>query len=123
MLPITSTVAAAAAIALVALSISVSIRRIKAGVRLGFGDDAALMRRIRAQGNYTEYVPLALVLLALAEYRNASTVLLLTIAGLLVVGRSLHFIGITTGRTAIRAPGMVGTYGALLLGAGALLLS
>jgi len=123
MLPVTSMVAAGAAIALIALSISVSLRRMKAGVRLGFGDDAALMRRIRAQGNFTEYVPLTLVLLGLAEYRGASTVLLWTIAGLLVVGRFLHFIGITTGSTAIRAPGMVGTYGALLLAAGTLVFA
>jgi len=123
MLPVTSMVAAGAAIALIALSISVSLRRMKAGVRLGFGDDATLMRRIRAQGNFTEYVPLTLVLLGLAEYRDASTVLLWTIAGLLVVGRFLHFIGITTGSTAIRAPGMVGTYGALLLAAGTLVFA
>lgn len=116
MLPVTSMVAAAAAIALIGLSISVSLRRMKAGVRLGFGDDMTLMRRIRAQGNFTEYVPLTLILLGLAEYRDASTALLWTIAGLLIVGRCLHVIGIMTGRTAIRAPGMVGTYGALLLG-------
>jgi len=123
MLPVTSIVAAGAAIALIAMSISVSLRRMKAGVRLGFGDDVTLMQRIRAQGNFTEYVPLALILLGLAEYRGASTVLLWTIAGLLVVGRCLHFIGITTGRTAIRAPGMVGTYGALLLAAGTLVFA
>ena len=120
MLPVTSMVAAAAAVALIALSVSVSFRRMKAGVRLGFGDDAVLMRRIRAQGNFTEYVPLTLILLGLAELRGASTGLLWAIAGLLVVGRCLHFIGISTGSTAIRAPGMVGTYGALLLGAGTL---
>ncbi|MDS1137716.1 MAPEG family protein [Nitratireductor indicus] len=121
MLPITSLVAAGAAIALIALSISVSLQRMKAGVGLGFGDDAALMRRIRAQGNFIEYVPLALILLGLAEYRDASTALLWSIAGLLAAGRILHFIGIMTGKTAIRAPGMLGTYGALLLGAGTLL--
>ena len=47
MLPITSLVAATAAIALIPLSISVSFQRMKAGVAVGFGDDAALMRRIR----------------------------------------------------------------------------
>lgn len=123
MLPITSLVAATAAIALIPLSISVSFQRVKTGVRVGFGDDAALMRRIRAQGNFAEYVPLALIVLGLAEYRGASALLLWTIAGLLIAGRCLHFIGIMTGKSAIRAPGMLGTYGALLLGACTLILA
>lgn len=121
MLPVTSTVAALAAVALVALSIAVSLRRKKVGVRIGFGEDLLLMRRIRAQGNFIEYVPLALILLALAEYRQAPAVLLWIVAGLLVAGRCLHFAGIMAGSTPLRAPGMLGTYGALLVGAGTLL--
>ena len=123
MLPITSTVAALAALALVALSIAVSLRRKKVGVRIGFGEDTLLMRRVRAQGNFIEYVPLALILLALAEYRHAPEVLLWAVAGLLIVGRCLHFAGIMASSTPLRAPGMVGTYAALLVGAGALLLA
>ena len=121
MLPVTSTIAAIAAVALVALSIAVSLRRMKVSVRIGFGEDPLLMRRIRAQGNFTEYVPLALFVLALAEYRQASTGLLWTVAGLLVAGRCLHFAGIMTGSTLLRAPGMLGTYAALLVGAGVML--
>ena len=121
MLPITSTVASLAAISLVALSVPVSLRRMKVGVRIGFGDDTALLRRIRAQGNFTEYVPLTLILLALAEYRQAPVTLLWGIASLLIVGRALHVAGILTGSTPLRAPGMVGTYSALLVGAGTLM--
>ena len=121
MLPITSTTAALAAVALVVLSITVSLHRKKVGVRIGSSEDIALMRRIRAQGNFIEYVPLALILLALAEYRQASAAMLWTIAGLLIVGRSLHVAGILTGRTPLSAPGMVGTYGALLVGAAVLM--
>jgi uncharacterized membrane protein YecN with MAPEG domain len=121
MLPIASMVAALAAVALVALSVSVSLRRKKVGVRIGFGEDLLLMRRIRAQGNFTEYVPLALAVLTLAEYRQAPATLLWVVAGLLVAGRCLHFAGIMTGSTVLRAPGMLGTYGALLVGAGILL--
>jgi len=122
MLPITSTTAALAAVALVALSITVSLHRKKVGVKIGFGEDTALMRRIRAQGNFIEYVPLALILLALAEYRQAPSAALWAIAGLLVAGRCLHVAGMLTGRTPLSAPGMVGTYSALLIGAGALML-
>ena len=123
MLPVTSVVAALAAATLVALSIAVSLRRKQVGVRIGFGEDPLLMRRIRAQGNFAEYVPLALIVLALAEYREAPAALLWVAVGLLVAGRGLHFAGIMTGRTSLRAPGMVGTYGALLVGAGALLFA
>ncbi len=73
MLPVTSLVASLAAIALIVLSISVSLRRMKVDTRIGFGSDEILMRRIRAQGNFTEYVPLVLILLGLAEYRGAAT--------------------------------------------------
>jgi uncharacterized membrane protein YecN with MAPEG domain len=121
MFPVTSTVAALAAVSLVALSISVSVRRKKVGVRLGFSDDQTLMRRIRAQGNFTEYVPLALIVLALAEYGQAPAALLWATAGLLVVGRCLHYAGIMTAKTPLSAPGMVGTYAALIVGAVTLL--
>ncbi|MCX7305168.1 MAG: MAPEG family protein [Hyphomicrobiales bacterium] len=123
MFPVTSIIAALAAVALVAMSVSVSLRRMKVGVGIGFGEDKILLRRIRAQGNFTEYVPLALIILALAEYRQAPAGVLWTVAILLVAGRCLHFVGILTGTTALRAPGMAGTYGALLVGAGALLFA
>jgi uncharacterized membrane protein YecN with MAPEG domain len=120
MLPVTSAVAALAAVALVVLSVRVSLGRMRAGVRIGFGDDAALLRRIRAQGNFIEYVPLALILLGLAEARAAGAGWLWIIAGLLVVGRALHAAGILTESTPVRASGMLATYGALLAGAAAL---
>ncbi|MBB6467027.1 hypothetical protein HNQ96_002903 [Aminobacter lissarensis] len=121
MLPITSTTAALAAVVLVCLSIAVSLRRKKVGIKIGYSEDTALMRRIRAQGNFIEYVPLALILLALAEYRQAPAAMLWAIACLLIAGRSLHFVGIMTGKTPLSAPGMIGTYGALLIGATALM--
>ena len=120
MLPVTSTIAAFASVALVALSVAVSLRRMNVGVRIGFGEDALLMRRIRAQGNFTEYVPLALILIGLAEYRGAPAVMLWTMATLLVAGRAMHFAGIMTDSTVLRAPGMLATYAALLIGAIAL---
>ena len=63
-------------------------------------------------------MPLALILLGIAETRGAGAGWLWAIAGLLIAGRALHVAGILSGRTALRAPGMLGTYGALLLGAG-----
>lgn len=123
MLPITSLLAALAAVALVGLSFSVSLKRMKVGVNLGVGDDPALLCRIRAQGNFTEYVPVALFLCGLAEFRGASAPWLWTLAGLLILGRLSHAVGILTGSTPLRAMGMLATYASLLTGAAAILLA
>lgn len=117
MLPVTTAIAAFAAVMLVCLSFSVSLRRMKVGTDLGMGEDTQLMRRIRAQGNFIEYVPLALIVLVLAEYRSVAAAGLWTIAGLLVGGRLLHAGGILSGSTPLRAAGMLATYGSLLVGA------
>jgi len=122
MLPVTSLVASVAAVALIALSLDVSLRRMKVGPDVGTGEDAALLRRIRAQGNYIEYVPIGLILLGLAEYRGGSATMLWTIGGLLLAGRLLHAVGMLGGSTAPRALGMLLTYASLLAGAVALAL-
>jgi hypothetical protein len=54
----------------------------------------------------------------LAEYRGAAAVVLWAIIGLLVLGRALHAAGLLTGKTPLRAAGMLATYAALLIGAG-----
>lgn len=123
MLDVTAPLAAIAAVSLVGLSFSVSLQRMKANTAIGTGDDPALLRRIRAQGNFIEYVPLALILCALAELRGAAHIWLLVLAGLLVLGRLSHAIGILSGTTPLRAVGMLATYGALLTGAAAMLFS
>ncbi|OJU11336.1 MAG: hypothetical protein BGN86_14780 [Caulobacterales bacterium 68-7] len=119
MLPITSHLAVAAAIALVTLSFAVSLRRMKVGVEVGLGDDVGLLRRVRAQGNFIEYVPLVLLLSGLAEYRGAGPAWLLTVVGLIVLGRASHAVGMLRGSMPLRAVGMLATYGAILAGAGA----
>lgn len=120
MLEVTAVVASLAAILLVGLSFSVSLTRMKVGTEIGLGTDSGLLRRIRAQGNFIEYVPLALIVLGLAEYRGASAVWLWSVAGLLIIGRGLHATGILSGSTPARAVGMLSTYGALLGGVAAL---
>jgi uncharacterized protein len=53
-----------------ALTVLVIVRRVQANVTLMDGGDTPLLRRIRAHGNFTETVPLALILLALLELRG-----------------------------------------------------
>src|SRR5260221_11648043 len=59
--PITALYAGVLGILLVVISARISVLRAKFKVMFGDGGQDALMRAIRAQGNFIEYVPLALV--------------------------------------------------------------
>ena len=87
-------------------------------VALGTGGDAALERAVRAQANFVEYGPFALLLLALAEAAGAPGWAVGGIGALLLAGRCLHGFGIT--RTVedfrLRGAGMVATFAAIALG-------
>ena len=50
----------------VVLSVRVILFRRGSGSTLGDGGDPVLLRRIRVQANFAEYVPLALILMGLA---------------------------------------------------------
>jgi uncharacterized membrane protein YecN with MAPEG domain len=60
------------------------------GVSLGDGGDAVLQRRIRAHGNFAEYVPLILVMMAMLELSRTSIYVLHALGIALVVARLLH---------------------------------
>lgn len=121
-LPITSLFVALFAIALVALSLPISLRRMKVGVLVGEGADDTLRRRIRAQGNFIEYVPLSLLALGIVEMHGAPTLLIVSIGGTLTLGRALHAIGMLRNVTALRGFGMTLTYVSLCTAAVRLLL-
>lgn len=75
---------------LLLLSVRVSQLRMEKHVMLGDGEDHALRRVIRGHANFTEYVPLALVLLVLLEVSRFSVYVLHLLGGLLLLGRVLH---------------------------------
>lgn len=62
----------------------------KAGVSLGDGGDAGMLRRIRGHANFAEYVPLILILLGLLELSHFSAWLLHALGLALLIGRLLH---------------------------------
>ncbi len=66
------------------------IRRRGHGISLGDGGDPAMLRVIRGHGNFAEYVPLALLLLAILELCNFSAYVLHGLGAMLLVGRLLH---------------------------------
>lgn len=119
--PVTSALCAASALALVGLSVPVSMRRFSARVLLGDGQDKVLLARIRAQANFVEYVPVALIVIGLAEVNGSAAWLVWTCAVSLALGRAIHAFGMLTGaRSKPRAVGMTLTWLALLLGAAGL---
>lgn len=120
-LPITSLVAAIAAIALVGLSLLVSLKRIKLQVQTGHGGDDALRRLVRAQGNFTEYAPMFILLLGLNEAAGTGPGRLWGIAVAFGLGRLLHATGMLRNLLPLISGGTVLNHGALLVGAGALL--
>lgn len=76
------------------LSLRVIGERRRAGVAIGAGDDLVLERAIRAQGNFAEYVPFALVLLALAEAGGTPGWVIHPLGAALLAGRIAHGWGI-----------------------------
>ena len=76
------------------ISIAVGLRRAKTGIMLLHGDDDELLRRMRAHGNFVEYVPLALLALAGAEVSGAPSWLVMACGAALIVGRLIHYFGL-----------------------------
>ncbi len=94
---ITAAVAAVCALMLVAMSADVAYQRSHHKVALqGLGENKHVTRAVRAHGNYTEHVPLALVLLLLLELRGTPPAMLVIAGSLLVVARLSHWFGLKT---------------------------
>jgi len=72
------------------LSARVIAQRREARVEIGHGESPELLRRSRVHANFAEYVPLALILLVLAESLKAPSAFLHALGLALVVGRYVH---------------------------------
>ena len=118
---ITAFYAAILGLWLVTLSARVIVFRRSEKVSLGHGGHATLERRMRAQGNLTEYAPLALILIGTLELADFSDLVIHLLGILLVVGRLLHgwALSFTPGNSIGRTGGMVLTL--TVIGAAAVL--
>ena len=94
-LTITAIYASLAGLLLLVLSFRVVRSRRKLSVGLGDGGQESLLRAQRAQANFTEYVPIALILLAVAESQVLTGWLLHTAGAILVLARLLHAWGLS----------------------------
>ncbi|HKY91177.1 MAG TPA: MAPEG family protein [Nevskiaceae bacterium] len=93
-LTITPLYAGILAIWFIVLSMRVVAKR-RAGINLGDGGDPDMLRRIRAHGNFAEYVPLILVMMVMLEIGGVIAPWVLHAIGIaLVVARVLHGIAL-----------------------------
>lgn len=73
-----------------ALVVRVVQHRRRARVSMGDGGDTALQRAIRGHANFAEYVPLALLMMAMLELSRTSIYVLHALGITLLVARVLH---------------------------------
>ena len=120
-LPVTSVFAGLAAVALAVLGLRVAYYRMRTRISYGDQDDRVLRRRIRAHGNFIEYVPVALIALALIELNGAPKWQVWTLGVALALARLAHAVGISASIPPLRASGATLTFLVLAI-SGALLL-
>lgn len=100
-------------------SVRVVLARHTTHTNLGDGDNDQLERRIRIHGNFAEYVPFLLIMLAVMEYESLVTPVWLWVFGYMVIfGRVLHAWGIWNAATPLlaRVCGMAFTFLPLITG-------
>jgi len=91
---ITSIIASVLTIIFIKLSFAVIGLRRKNKVGLGSGGHADLERAIRAHGNFAEYVPFGIILIACLELNGAPWWLVALPGIALIIGRLIHAVGI-----------------------------
>ena len=116
MLIVTSIIAAVLTIIFIKLSFAVISLRRKNKIGLGSGGYEDLERAIRAQGNFAEYVPFGIILIASLELNGAPWWLVIVPGITLIIGRLIHAKGIHIPPPDFskRVLGMMFTFGTLI---------
>ena len=109
---ITAVYASLLAILYIVLSYRVAQRRMRFQVGLGTGQNTDLERAVRIHGNFAEYVPFALLLLAFLETGGGPAWAVHVAGAGLLIARGLHALGLTqsSGRSPGRFSGVVMTW-------------
>lgn len=94
---------------------------IQQSVVIKTSNDGLLQRKVRAFGNFTEYVPLGLMFIVVLELMSSATWLIWLLGSALTIGRIAHASGLinTYGPSPSRAIGFFLTWFVYLLGSGA----
>ncbi|MEP4769172.1 MAG: MAPEG family protein [Roseibium sp.] len=105
------------------ITATVGLRRQKLGVHFLDGGDEVLLKRMRAHGNFTETVPMALLVMAAAEISGAPYQVIWVGGISLLLGRTIHYLTlVTVGHGPGRAIGIGLTMLPLLVFSGCVLL-
>ncbi|MZR62116.1 MAPEG family protein [Alcanivorax sp. DP30] len=107
-LPITAIYAALSGFLIIALAANVVRFRLGKHVSLGDGGHKDGNRAIRAHGNTVEYVPMALILMALLELNGGGDTALHIYGLLLVGGRILYAYGLLFPKPSANLPRQIG---------------
>ena len=92
---VTTVYAALLALLFVGLSVRTLRQRRRCQVGIGPGDDPVLQRAIRVHGNFSEYVPIALLLMFFVETVTGNDLLLHGLGVILLAGRLAHAYGVS----------------------------
>lgn len=116
---LTITALYASLLTLVFLALSFNIIRLRFKLKVGVGDggETMLIKAVRVHGNFSEYIPLALILLASYELSGANNTWLHVVGATLLIGRILHAIGLSKsiGTSMPRIAGTISTFIVLLI--------
>jgi uncharacterized membrane protein YecN with MAPEG domain len=83
------------ALLLLALIAPISRHRHRHRIGLGSGGDPVLERKIRAHANFIEFVPIALLMLALLELAGLQAAWLWSFGAVLLLARVMHALGLS----------------------------
>lgn len=106
----------AAIAAAIAFWLSMRCGKVRMAEKIGMGDGGndKLLRRMRAQANFTEYAPFALALIVVLELAGQGGIALGLTALAFMIGRVLHAIGMDDDTSKGRMIGMILTMPLLL---------
>lgn len=121
MIPITTVFVALLALMLTGISIRVTVLRASKKISFSDGGDQEMQRAIRVQGNFIEYVPMALALMASIEALGTRHWLVYLFGAVLLVARLVHAWGLYAGVFRARVAGTTATWILLVVGALAVL--
>ena len=102
MLAVTPIYAALLTLLYTALTMRVVQYRRQHALSLGDEGDRSLLKRMRAQGNAAETIPIALLLLLIAEVQGAPAIALHLLGLTLLAGRALHAYGFSASPPVLR---------------------
>lgn len=116
------TLATAGLLGLIYLGLSGNVSAARQRTKIAFGDGggrpeaAPLMVAMRMHGNFSEYVPIALILMAGIELAGGRHGLLVILAIILIIARLAHPVGLTRpAPNPFRLVGILGTWLVILV--------